>query len=169
MTHIEFSYDAVLLKGLILKREKFYIEVQLISPFEAWENYLMISGRCRMTPNHFLTKDGDEHIRRLLIESYKKFKILYQSFERISTDYTNYKAELISVNQISDIKMRNTIKSKLEDWFFNALFITSVTGVIATQSDRAPIFEILENNVIERDLRRYRRTKDPVHEYLRIV
>ena len=65
--------------------------------------------------------------------------------------------------------MRNTIKSKLEDWFFNSLFITSVTGVIATQSDRAPIFEILENNVIERDLRRYRRTKDPVNAYLRIV
>ena len=169
MTHIEFSYDSVLLKGLILKREQFYLEVQLLSPFEAWENYCMISGLCRRTPNHFLTEHGDEHIRRLLIESYKKFKILYESFERISTDYTNYKNELISVNEISDIKMRNIIKSKLEDWFFNALFITSVTGVIATQSDRAPIFEILKNNIIERDLRSYRRTKDPVYEYLRIV
>jgi hypothetical protein len=169
MKHIEFIYDSVLLKGLILKREKFYLEVQLLSPFEAWENYAMISGRCRSTPNHLLTEHGDEHIRRLLIESYKKFKILYDSFDRISKDYTNYKVELISVNEISDIKMRSNIKSKLEDWFFNALFITRVTGLSATISDRAPIFEILENNVIERDIRRYRRTKDPVYEYLRIV
>ncbi|MEH6536660.1 MAG: hypothetical protein V7719_09720 [Psychroserpens sp.] len=169
MTHIEFIYDSVLLKGLILKRERFYIEVQLISPFEAWENYTMISGRCRMTPNHLLTERGDETIRRLLIESYKKFKILYESFDRISTDYTNYKAELISVNEISDIEIRSNIKKKLEDWFFNALFTSSITGVIATNSDRAHIFELLENNVIERDLRRYRRTKDPIYEYLRIV
>lgn len=35
MTHIQFVYDSVLLKGLNLKKEKFYIEVQLISPFEA--------------------------------------------------------------------------------------------------------------------------------------
>ena len=110
MKHIEFIYDTVLLKGLILKRSKFYIEVQLISPFEAWENFGMISGMCRMTPNHLLTERGDDVIRRLLIESYQRFKILHENFDRISKDYTNYKAELISVNEISDIKMRSNIK-----------------------------------------------------------
>ena len=169
MTHIEFIYDTVLLKGLILKRTKFYIEVQLLSPFEAWENYGMISGMCRGTPDHLLTEHGDEHIRRLLIESYQRFKILHDSFDRISTDYKNYKNELISVNKISNIEIRSRIKRKLEDWFFDKLFTPSITGVIATNGDRAPIFEILENHVIERDIRKYRRTKDPVYEYLRIV
>ena len=31
MTHIEFSYDSVLLKGLILKREQFYLD--MLQPF----------------------------------------------------------------------------------------------------------------------------------------
>lgn len=75
----------------------------------------MISGRCRSTLNHLLTEHGDEHIRRLLIDSYKKFKIFYESLNRISKNYTNYKAELISVNEISDIKMRSNIKIKLDD------------------------------------------------------
>ena len=129
----------------------------------------MISGLCRRPPNHFLTKDGDEHIRRLLIESYQRFKILHDNFDRISTDYINYKNELISVNKISNIEIRSSIKKKLEDWFFDKLFTPSITGVIATNADRAPIFEILENHVIERDIRTYRRTKDPVYAYLRIV
>ena len=60
-------------------RERYYIEVQLISPFEAWKNYGMISGMCRMTPKHLLTEYGDEVIRQLLIESYKK-AILYKNY-----------------------------------------------------------------------------------------
>ena len=117
MTHIEFIYNNVLLKGLILKREKFYIEVQLISPFEAWENYTIISVTCRGAPTHLLTEYGDKVIRRLLIESYKKFKILYDSFDRISNVYANYKDELISIHEISDFEIMGRIKNKLEDWF----------------------------------------------------
>ncbi|MDB9859383.1 hypothetical protein OAC43_01600 [Flavobacteriaceae bacterium] len=169
MKPIEFIYDTVLLKGLILKRTSFYIEVQLLSPFEAWENYGMISGRCRGTPNHFLTEHGDECITRLLIESYQRFKILHERFDRIIKDYIDYKVELIAVHEISDIKIRSNIKKKLEDWFFDAQFSSSVTDVIATYSDRAHIFEILENHLIERDLRTYRKTRDPVYAYLRIV
>ena len=146
MNSIEVTFDNVLLKGLILKREKFYVEVQLINPFKAWENYGIISGMCRGTPNHFLTEYGDEVIRRLLIESYQKFKILHDSFDRISNVYLNYKAELIAVNAISDIKIRNKIKKKLADWFFNEIFTSRVTGVIATYNDRDQIFEILENH-----------------------
>ena len=151
MKTIEFEYDNVLLKGLILKREKFYIEVQLISPFEAWENYAMISGMCRMTPNHLLTEFGDKTIRRLLIESYKKFKMIYESFDRVCNFYLDYKAELISLNKISDIHIRDEIQNKLEDWFFDAIFTSSITGVIATYHDRDHIFEIIENHLIQNE------------------
>ena len=151
MKNIEFNYNNVLLKGLVLKREKFHIKVQLISPFETWENFGIISGMCRGTPNHLLTEYGDKIIRRLLIESYQKFKMLHDSFDRISDDYIDYKVELISLNEISDIKIRSKIKKKLEDWFFNAIFTSSVTGVIATHNDKEYISEILENHIKERE------------------
>jgi hypothetical protein len=154
MKTIEFIFDNVLLKGLILKRERYYIEVQLISPFEAWENYAMISGMCRMTPDHLLTERGDKTIRRLLIESYKKFKMIYESFERVSNVYRDYKSELISLNEISDIHIRDKIQRKLEDWFFNAIFTSRITGVIATYNDRDHIFEIFENHLIQMRIRK---------------
>ena len=147
MKSIEFTFDNVLLKGIVLNRDRFFIKVQLISPFEAWEHYAIISGMCRATPDHFLTEYGDKIIRRLLIESYKKFKILYDSFERISNVYINYKVELISLNEISDNEIRSKIKRKLEDWFFAKIFTTSVTGIIATYNDRDYIFEIIENHL----------------------
>ena len=147
MKTIELIFDNVLLKGLILKREKYYIEVQLISPFEAWKNYGMISGMCRATPNHLLTEYGDKTIRRLLIESYQKSKILYDSFDRISNVYLDYKVELISLNEISDIQIRSKIQNKLEDWFFDAIFTSCITGVIASINDRDHIFKILENHL----------------------
>ena len=149
MQTIEFIFDNVLLKGLILKRKKFYIEVQLISPFEAWKNYGMISGMCRMTPKHLLTEYGEEVIRQLLIESYKKAKIFHERFDWICNAYKAYKAELMALYKIPDVKMRSKIKSKLEDWFFDAVFTESVTGVRATYTDRDHIFKILENHSIE--------------------
>ena len=147
MEKIEFTFENVLLKGLVLDRDRFFIKVQLISPFEAWENYSIISGMCRVTPNHFLTEQGDNTIRQLLIESYQKFKMLYESMDRISNVYINLKFELISLYEISDIEMRNKIKKKLEDWFFVAIFTSSITGLIATYNDRNYIFEIIENHL----------------------
>ena len=147
MKSIEFTFDNVLLKGLVLKRDKFFIKVQLISPFESWDTYFIISGMCRSTPNHFLTEQGDKAIRRLLIESYQKFKIIYDSFDRISNVYINFQMELKSLYEISDIEIRNKIKSKLEDWFFNKIFTSSVTGIIASYNDRSYIFEIFENHL----------------------
>jgi len=147
MKTIEFIFDNVLLKGLILKRERYYIEVQLISPFEAWKNYGMISGMCRMTPKHLLTEYGEEVIRQLLIASYQKSKMLHDSFDRISKVHLDYKSELISLNEISDIQMRSKIQNKLEDWFFDTIFTSGVTGVIASNNDRDHIFEILEKHL----------------------
>ena len=151
MKIIEFTFDNVLLKGLVLERDRFFIKVQLISPFEAWENYSIISGMCRGTPNHFLTEEGDNTIRRLLIDSYQKFKTLYDSFDRISNVYINLQMELKSLNEISDIEIRNKIKSKLEDWFFTKIFTSSITGIIASYNDRSYIFEIFENHLKQKE------------------
>ena len=151
MEKIEFTFDNVLLKWLVLDRDRYFIKVQLISPFEAWENYSIISGMCRATPHHFLTEYGDKTIRRLLIKSYQKFKILYDSFDRISNVYINLQMELKSLNEISDIEIRNKIKSKLEDWFFTNMFTSSITGIIASYNDRSYIFEIFENHLKQKE------------------
>jgi len=146
MKHIEIIFEDVVLKGIIHKREKFRIEVQLTSPYKTWKNYALISGRCRTTPNHLLTDYGDDIIRQLLIVSYKKYKILNENFDRICKRYVDFKLELMVLDKLSDTDNRSIIKEKLEDWFFNKLFITSVTGLSATISDRKHIFELLEHH-----------------------
>ena len=151
MKKIEFTFDNVLLKGIVLERDRYFIKVQLISPFETWENYSIISGMCRATPNHFLTEYGDKIIKRLLIESYQKFKILYDSFYRISNVYFNLKNEITVLKRISDSEMRTKIESKLEDWFFDAMFTSSVTGIIASYNDRHYIIEIIENHLKQQE------------------
>lgn len=151
MNNIEFIFDNVLLKGKVLERNKFFVKVQLISPYEAWENFSIISGMCRGTPNHFLTEQGDKTIRQLLIDSYKKFKKLQDSLDRISNVYINLQIELKSLNEISDIEIRNKIKSKLEDWFFDSIYTTSITGIIASYNDRSYIFEIIVNHLKQKE------------------
>ena len=59
--------------------------------------------------------------------------------------------DLISLNEISDIQMRSKIQNKLEDWFFNAIFTSSITGVIASNNDRKHVFEILENHLKQKE------------------
>ena len=151
MNKIEFNYENVLLKGIVIERSAFLVKVQLLSPFEGWKNYSMISGMCRGTPNHFLTEQGDKTIRRLLIDSYKKYKKLSDSIDRISKVYINLQVELKSLNAISDNKISNKIKSKLEDWFFDSIFTTSITGIIESYNDRKYIFEIIENHLKQKE------------------
>jgi len=151
MNNIEFTFNNVLLKGKVLERSKFLVKVQLISPYEAWETFSMISGMCRGTPNHFLTEQGDKTIRDLLINSYKKNKKLQNNIDRISKVYKNLQVELESLDKISDIELSKKIKSKLEDWFFNSIFTSSVTGIIASYNDRKYIFEIIENHLKQKD------------------
>lgn len=144
---IAFMHDNMLLKGLILERDRFFVKVQLISPFKAWENYSIISGMGKSTPYHFLTEYGDKTIRRLLIESYQKVKMLYDSLDRINKVYINLQAELNVLNEISDAEKRDKIKSKLEDWFFDSIFTSSVSGIIVSYNDRSYIYEIVENHL----------------------
>ena len=84
-----YVYPAGLVKGVVLEREKFFVKVQLISPFKSWENYSMISGLCKQTPFHFLTKRGNKVIERLLIESFRKTETLFDSLDRNSNVYEN--------------------------------------------------------------------------------
>lgn len=149
---IEFIFENILLKGMVLERGRFFIKVQLISPLEAWANISIISGMCRGTPNHFLTEQGDETTRDLLIDSYQKIKILSgDSLDRIGKMYINLQMETKSLNEISDIEIRGKIKNKLEDWFYDAVFTSSVTGLIASYNDRKYIFKIIENHLKEKE------------------
>ncbi|WP_033960397.1 hypothetical protein [Psychroserpens jangbogonensis] len=147
MTHIEFTFDTILLKGVILERKAFFIKVQLLSPFEAWDNYYMISGRCRGTPNHFLTEYGDKSARDLLIISYLKFKEIQESFDRLCNFYSILQMELKALNKISDIEIKTKIKSKFENWFFDKVFISGASGIVVTYHDRNYILEIFENHL----------------------
>jgi hypothetical protein len=145
----DFTYDTVLIKGIVIERNPFFIKVQLLSPFEAWDNYYRISGMCRAIPNHFLTKHGDKSARDLLIISYFKFKEIQKNFDRLCHFYSLLQMELKALHNISDLDIRTKIKSKFEDWFFDKIFISEVTGIVVTNHDRNYILEIFENHLKE--------------------
>ncbi len=152
----DFTYDTVLIKGIIIERNRFLIKVQLLSPFEAWDNYSMISGMCRGTPNHFLTKHGDKSARNLLIISYLKFKEIQENFDRLCRFYSILQLELKALHKISDLDIRTTLKSKFEDWFFDKIFISGASGIVATRHDRTYILEIFENHLKQEALKKKR-------------
>ena len=147
---IEFRYDDVLLKGIVKQRDQYFIKVKLLSPLEAWENTCYISGMCRQTPDHFLTEAGDKTIKRLLVQSYRKIKMISESIDRLCGVYLNLKSELNAIKEINDIEMRNSIGSKLEDWFFDTIFVSSITGIITSIYDKDFIYEILEDHLAEK-------------------
>ncbi len=43
-----------------------------------------------------------------------------------------------------NIEIRKTISSKLENWFFDCLFNTSITGLVAPYDQREYIFKLLD-------------------------
>lgn len=65
--------------------------------------------------------------------------------------------ELKSLNEVSDIKIRNKIICKLEDWFFASIFTSSVTGITASYNDRRYIFKIFEIHLKQKENVRFQR------------
>lgn len=130
-----------------LVRQKHWIKVLLLSPYGGMEKECCITGPGRKSPHHFLTDEGDKRIKELLIENYEKLNYIYESFDRHCRLYLRLQNELKTTNDVSDVELRNTIKSKLKDWFFNTLIYSSSTGLIATSDDRKFIYNIIENHI----------------------
>jgi len=136
--------------GKITKLERFYIEVDILYPYINWKNYRVISGPGRMTPNHFL-KIYRERSEQMLLESYNKLKIIDESIDRIIKVYNDITIEIQLVSKLKNDPVKERIVSKLNDWFFHDfIFTSSVTGMIASYSERAMIEEIIKAYIVEK-------------------
>ena len=137
--------EGVLVTGEIIDREKYFLKVRIVSPFMNWENQVVIKGPGRQSPHHYLTEYGDKRARDLLLESYRKLKIIDDSLDRMVRVYEWLEEELAEVSLLKDSAIKTRIISKLNDWFFyDFLFSPSVTGLTASNDEREKIEHIIK-------------------------
>jgi hypothetical protein len=104
----------------------------------------MISGLCRRTPHHFLTDRGEAVALDILKNIYKKLEMIDKSIDRLVRVYADYLEEMSQIHHIPKKEVRDRMRSKLEDWLFKTIFVSSVTGMIAAINERPQLFKILE-------------------------
>ena len=142
-TVFQISIDDQKVVGEIVRLDKYYIEVEILSPFKNWSNHSSITGMGRMSSHNFLVT-YKEVSKRLLTESYRKLKIIDESIDRISNVFITHERHINSLKDIGDIEVRDSIRSKLNDWFFDDfLFTSSVTGLIASVNEEEKIIAII--------------------------
>ena len=153
-TLIELEYDGTVLKGELLYKDKNYLNIKIVEPYSGLTSKLIRSGPGVMNPNHFLTDYGDREARRLLIDSYKKLKILTNSIDRFARVYKMYQEEIKELNSISNDKIKQRIGSKLKDWLFDCILTPSVTGLVFSIDQEGEVEEILKCELVSnRDMK----------------
>ena len=140
----------ITVEGRILKREKFYIEVEITQPFSHFKSDRMITGMCRGTKDHFLTERGDEVALDILENLYSKLEMIDRNIERYVSIYDDYLSEIAQTAYIPKLEVSERVKRKLEDWLFHTLFVSSVTNLIASYNEKEQLFNILEAYRINR-------------------
>lgn len=139
------TVQGVDVKGQILEINEFYIKIIITSPFVNWENQISTTGPAKQNPNNNYLITKEETSKKLLIEVYKKIKIIDESLDRICRVYDNLIEEVNEVESINNLIIKKRIINKLNHWFYNDfLFSPSVTGLVATITDVPKITEIIE-------------------------
>ena len=141
---ITVQTEGITVEGRILKREKFYIEVEITKPFSHFKSVRMITGMCRGTKDHFLTERGDEVALDILENLYSKLEMIDSNIERYVSIYEDYLSEIAQTAFMSKHEVSDRVSRKLEDWLFHTLFVSSVTNLIASYNEREQLFNILE-------------------------
>jgi len=156
---IAIEIDGITVEGMIIKREKFHIEVEITSPFNNYRNYWLISGMCRGTKDHFLTESGEKVALDTLKNIYKKLDMIDKNIEREILLYQEYLAEISQTSYIPKYEVSDRVRSKLEDWLFHNIFVSSVTNLTASHNERPQLFKILEAYSINK-VKLYKQTGD---------
>ena len=142
---VSISVDDLEVKGKITRHEKYYLEVEILHPYVNWKSYRTISPVIlRGSPNPFLNK-WEEMSEEILRESYKKIKMIDEKIDGLTEDYNNLTEEIAELENIQRKEIKERIVKKLNDWFYHDhIFVSSVTGMIATISERPVIEEIIK-------------------------
>jgi hypothetical protein len=138
------DYDEIELVGAFIHREQHYIEIEMLEPYVNWTARIGRTGPSRMNPNSLEGRQGLYWAGKLLIEAYRKLKILDKSFDRILKTYKVLQKEraMIRANIGREGEM---ICGKLYNEFFHSMFSSTSTGLSASYTERPHIIEILEH------------------------
>ena len=142
---LSLTIDGIEVKGKITRHEKYHLEVEILHPYVNWKSYRSISPVIlRGSPNPFLNR-WKELSEEILTNSYEKLKMIDERIDNLTIEYNNLTEDIIELENIQKKEIKERIVKKLNDWFYhNHIFVSSVTGMIATISDRPQIEEIIK-------------------------
>lgn len=141
---VTLNYQGTEIIGEILELDNYFIRVQINSPYCNWEDCSVITDSVKQNPHDFL-KSYDEVSKRLLLNSYRKLKIIDDDFAKICYVYEDLLEEINEVEKLNESDIKNRILDKLNDWFFHDfIFKNRVTNLIATIYEVPKIIEIIE-------------------------
>lgn len=130
------------LVGEITERSQFYINVKLISPFYGFESCQYLSGHAKQTQRHFLTDEGEKRATVLLFESYRMMKEIDSHLDYFTEVYFKLQLEIEELDCCRNGKIKNRIKVRLYDWFYNCFLAKRFSGLFATNKDKEQIDQI---------------------------
>ena len=140
---ISISVDGLEVIGKITRHEKYYLEVEILHPYVNWKSYRSVSPVIlRNSPNPFINS-WEEMSEEILLNSYKKLKSIDENIDRIVKKYENLNEEIIAVSVLDNDLKKRIIKKLRDQYFRNDLFVSSVTGLIATYHDEAIVEKIM--------------------------
>jgi hypothetical protein len=131
--------------GLITIREKTYLEVDIIYPYKGWKNHQKLYGKEKQTVDHFKTEKGIEVAKKLLEQIYYKCDAIDRQIDQIADNYDKLKKEQILVATLEDGDVKNSIKNKLDNYFY----INSLFNINMVNNDKEIIDTILENYLLD--------------------
>lgn len=145
--------DGICVTGEITEWSKYSIHVITLTPYSGWEDHqLIMSWSGLKNYKDFRSKKGEDLARITLKTCYQKAQMVNSNVERLVKVYDQHAKELLEVNKIDDPEIRQRIRYKLEEWFFNsAVFWRLSTGLYANSYDRKKIYEILDGYLMKRD------------------
>lgn len=124
---ISFDFGGINIKGEILDKSPYNVDVRLIEPVESWVAGTSVPSFARSQVN-FGGIRGDEEIKTLLVELYLKTKKIQQQKNRIRILFLDYVEEIelikknLSKDDIKNNKVFERLENKLSDFFMDSVY-----------------------------------------------
>jgi DNA-directed RNA polymerase subunit E'/Rpb7 len=115
-------YNGEVILGEVIYRSRLCLKVRILAPFIFWENSIGIPNQALGTDNHFWTLKGNQLVQKygleLLIESYKKLKIIDKNIDDVAIRYGRLEKEInLFENKYVDGK-KNEFITAIESCFY---------------------------------------------------
>lgn len=143
-TDIAASWMGQTITGKIVHRSQFGLKVEIIFPCTGWTECTSINGFHKMSPHHFLTSYGDQRAREMLIDCYRKMKLLEEKWPTILYSYNSLIELCNQFGVTSEDKRYKIIKSVIENEWAEWIFDEPETGLILSVSQEDQLLALIQ-------------------------